>query len=49
MSEKSRHTSISGYTKDTEKYNLAGSCGWQVRRFTALNYKDLLTELNKHV
>lgn len=47
-SEKSRHTTISGYTGDTEKYNMAQALGWEVLRFTALNYKDLITELNKH-
>ena len=49
MSDKSGHTTITGYTKDTEKYNLAQSGGWKVLRFTALNYNDLITELNKHV
>lgn len=46
MSEKSRHTSIKGFTGDTEKYNAAASLGWKVLRYTALNYKDLGRDLN---
>lgn len=41
----SRHTNIKGYTRDTEKYNLAQSKGWRVFRYTALNYKDFLSDL----
>ena len=37
----SRHTTVTGYTKDTEKYNLATSEGWVGFRYTALNYKDI--------
>ena len=29
--------------------NAAQALGWKVLRFTALNYKDLITELNKNV
>lgn len=47
MSKKSRHTTVKGFTGDTEKYNAAQGLGWRVLRFTALNYKTLLTELNK--
>ena len=46
MSEKSRHTSITGYSKDMEKINLAQSLGYRVLQFTPLTYKSLLTELN---
>lgn len=42
---KSRHTSITGYTRDCEKYNLAAVDGWRVLRFTALNYKDIFLTL----
>lgn len=45
ISSKSRHTTISGYTKDCEKYNLAAINGWRVLRYTALNYKDLAIDL----
>jgi very-short-patch-repair endonuclease len=47
-SEKSRHTTLSGYTGDVEKYNAAQALGWKVIRFTAKNYKTVLTELKKH-
>ena len=37
---KSRHTSLTGYSKDCDKYNLAVLNGWKVLRFTALHLKD---------
>jgi len=40
FSQKSRHTSIKGYTMDTEKYNLATIEGWKVLRYTAQNFKN---------
>lgn len=46
MSEKSGHTTITGYTKDTDKYNRAAVEGWSVIRVTALNYKTLIDQLN---
>lgn len=51
-STKSRHTTVTGYSTDTDKYNLAQSCGWKVLRFTALNYKTIIQVLenqNDHV
>lgn len=47
ISEKSRHTTIKGYTGDTEKYSQAAILGWKVLRYTALNYKELINDLNK--
>ena len=47
MSEKSRHTTIKGYVKDTIKYNLATTQGWRLLRYTAVNYKDFETDLLK--
>jgi hypothetical protein len=47
FSEKSRHTTITGYSKDIEKYNLAITLGWRVLRYTAKNYKDLENDLKK--
>lgn len=47
MSEKSGHTTVTGYTKDTEKYNLAQSEGWTVLRYTILNYTNLTDELKQ--
>lgn len=46
MSEKSRHTTITGFTNDSEKYNAAQILGWRVLRYTALNYKSLSEDLN---
>jgi hypothetical protein len=48
MSKKSRHTTIKGYTGDTEKYNSAQAKGWRVIRLTALNYKTVLQTLNEY-
>ena len=45
MSDKSRHTSILGYSKDLEKINLAQSLGWKVYQYTVINYLDLRVDL----
>lgn len=45
FSEKSGHTTISGYTKDITKYNLATKLGWQILRYTADNYLDIENDL----
>jgi|SRR5690606_25550027 len=47
MSKKSRHTTVTGYSKDSEKYNLAQINGWTVLRYTVLNYKNLEEDLTK--
>lgn len=44
---KSRHTTLTGYTKDCEKYNLAALMGWRVLRYTALNYSQLWDDLKQ--
>lgn len=41
VSAKSRHTTLTGYSGDAEKYNEAQVLGWVVFRFTALNYKSI--------
>lgn len=46
MSEKSRHTTITGYSKDLEKINEAQKLGWKVFQYTPLNYKNLIEDLN---
>ena len=46
MAYKSRHTSVTGYSKDCEKYNLAVINGWRVLRYTALNISNLENDLN---
>ena len=45
VSNKARHTTITGYTNDCRKYNLAQSLGWKVYRFTVLNYREFDPEL----
>lgn len=42
---KSRHTTVTGYTGDTEKYNEATLLGWKVLRYTAKNYTNLTDDL----
>jgi len=48
MSEKSRHTSITGYSRDQEKINIAQKEGWVVLSYTPLNYKQSLQDL-RHI
>jgi len=45
MSGKARHTTVTGYTKDCEKYNLANEMGWHVFRYTVLNYNQCLNNI----
>jgi len=47
ISSKARHTSITGYTNDCIKYNLAAINGWRILRYTALNYQDFESDLNQ--
>jgi very-short-patch-repair endonuclease len=47
MSEKSRHTTVSGYTGDMDKINAASSQGWTVLQYTPLNYKNMIRDLEK--
>lgn len=47
ISEKSRHTTIAGYTKDLVKYNLALISGFKVLRYNALNYKQSYEDIEK--
>ena len=46
VSQRSRHTSVTGFSKDCEKYNLAQLNGFKVLRYTALNLKQLTTDLD---
>src|ERR1044072_7837334 len=46
-SSKSGHTTLQGYTKDTEKYREAAIMGWTLLRYTVKNYKILLKDLDK--
>ncbi len=45
QSEKSAHTTLLGYTKDTDKKALANDLGWVVREYTILNYKNIIKDL----
>ena len=45
--DKSRHTTITGYTGDAEKYNHAALLGIRVLRFTFKNHASVLDYLNK--
>jgi len=49
ISAKSRHTTLTGFTGDTEKINAAQALGWKVIRFTVKNYKNVLKELEKQI
>ncbi len=49
QSAKSRHTTLMGYTGDREKINAAQSLGWKVLEFTVLNYKKVISELEKTI
>ena len=45
MSAKSRHTSVTGFTNDCEKYNAAQLLGWKVLRYTVLNKSQFFTDI----
>lgn len=45
FSEKSRHTTVVGYTEDCIKYNSAAIMGIHVLRYTNKNLKNLRTDL----
>ena len=47
ISEKSRHTTINGFSEDCIKLNLATILGYKVLRYTALNYKKCYTDIEK--
>ncbi|WP_313214122.1 hypothetical protein [Soonwooa sp.] len=47
FSEKSGHTTLSGYKKDVVKYNLATILGWRILRYTADNYLEIERDLNE--
>lgn len=47
ISEKSRHTTITGYSADSEKYREAAKEGWIVLRYDALSYEKLPQDLKE--
>lgn len=46
MSEKSRHTTVTGFSGDCTKYNEAVKLRWTVLRYTVLTYKNLSSDLH---
>lgn len=44
--KKSGHNTAKGYTKDAEKYNRAILDGWILLRYTAINSKQIIADLN---
>lgn len=47
MGDKSRHTTVTGYTGDINKYNLALTLGFKVLRYNALNYQNAYSDIEK--
>lgn len=45
MSKKSRHTTLTGYSNDNSKYNLAQLMGWKVLRYTVINAGQISEDL----
>lgn len=48
FSEKSGHTTITGYTKDVRKYNLATLQGWTKISVTAADYETFMDHVKKY-
>lgn len=47
FSDRSRHTSLTGFVGDCEKLNCAAVNGWRGLRYTAKNYTDIVEDLKK--
>jgi hypothetical protein len=45
-SDKSGHTTFLGFSKNCIKYNLATVEGWDLLRYTAKNYKNVIADLD---
>lgn len=45
MSAKSRHTSVTGFSKDCEKTNQAQILGWKVLRYTVINKSQFFEDI----
>jgi hypothetical protein len=45
-SDKSGHTTFLGYSENCIKYNLATVEGWDLLRYTAKNYKNVIADLD---
>lgn len=47
FSEQSRHTNRMGYAKDALKYREGTKLGWTVFRYTAIDYQNLINDLDE--
>lgn len=47
FSTKSRHTTVTGFSMDRTKANLAQINGWRILEYTPLNYKEFSEDLKK--
>ena len=47
FSHRSRHTTVTGFTKDCTKYNLAQIKGFRVLRYTAINLNEISNDILK--
>lgn len=45
ITKKSRHTTITGYSNDCHKYNIAQILGWKVLRYTAINHGEMMGDI----
>ncbi len=45
MSNKSRHTTPTGYTGDLRKYNAATKLGWKVLRYSVINIHEAIKDV----
>lgn len=48
FSKQSRHTNKIGYAKDALKYREASKLGWTVFRYTAIDHKQIINDLNEY-
>jgi very-short-patch-repair endonuclease len=46
-SAKSGHSTLMGYTRDTERMKMANDLGYRVLYYTVLNYQNVLQDLEK--
>lgn len=47
MSAKSRHTTVTGYSRDCDKYNEATVNEWKVLRYNTINYRNCIPDITK--
>ena len=47
FSKKSRHTTVTGYMGDIEKYNELTKLGWRLLRYHAKNYTEITNDLTE--